>query len=106
MSKARDPLSGVKTTRKRVAEKEELLMQVLSEFDSNMRMAEVNGRMADSTASRSESGDIMSERRIVVVLRWVEVVVGFQESSYEERSSGTDQTSGWHRDRDCTECKE
>lgn len=65
MSKVNVPLSGVKTTLKRVAEKLEFDMQVLKLFDSNMRMAETSGRQ---TARRSDRGDIMSERRMIVIV--------------------------------------
>src|SRR5262249_9005369 len=50
------PLSGVKTTSKRVAEKLELSMHGFNELDSNMRMADASGRMTESKASSSESG--------------------------------------------------
>ena len=60
-----DPLSGVKTTSKRVAEKLELSIHGFSEFDSNMRMADTSGSMAESEARSSEKGAMASERRIV-----------------------------------------
>jgi hypothetical protein len=80
MSKESVPLSGVKTTRKRVAEKLELVMQVLSELDSNMRMADARGSTA-STARSSDSGPDSSERRMVWCCVKSRIGGGPQESS-------------------------
>lgn len=60
------PLSGVKTTSKSVAEKLELSMHGFNELDSNMRMADASGRMAESKVRSSESGAMVSKRRVVM----------------------------------------
>jgi hypothetical protein len=54
----------VKTTWKSVAEKDELVMHVSSELDSNMRIAEVVVRR-DSIERSAAMGDVISERRIM-----------------------------------------
>lgn len=57
-----DPLFGVKTTLKRVAEKLELAMHGFSEFDSSNAMAEARGRKADSAAKST----VMMDNRDMV----------------------------------------
>jgi hypothetical protein len=56
--KARLPLSGVKTTLNRVAEKLELDMQVVSELDSRILIAEAKGTSVQSAAMATEKEDI------------------------------------------------
>jgi hypothetical protein len=56
--KARLPLSGVKTTLNRVAEKLELDMHVVSELDSRILMAEAKGSSVQTAATATEKVDV------------------------------------------------
>ena|SRR6266480_460278 len=71
MLTANVPLSGVKTTSKSVAEKLELSMHGFNELDSNMRMADASGRIAERKVRSSESGErggaMVNGCRIVMV---------------------------------------
>jgi hypothetical protein len=55
--KAKLALSGVKTTLNRVAEKLEFVMQVASEFDSRIRIADANGTKVEMVAMTTERHD-------------------------------------------------
>ena len=65
-SKAKLPLSGVKTTLKRVAVKLELSWQGFSDDDSISRSADANGASVESAASESQAGFDNDEKSMLV----------------------------------------
>lgn len=73
ISKARERLEGVKTTLKRVAEKLELLWQVLSEDDWIRRSADAMGSSATRAVINRPTGEreqrMLGRCAVVVILR-------------------------------------